>query len=133
MKDGRFFTDAENRHHMPVVVVGADVPKALMSGEYPIDKWIEINGHMFQIIGVMKPPATSFPGQDDRRLLLPYFTMHKMFPNAKENMLVLVAMPGKLAAAIDEARSVLRQERRVPAAKPILPLDFRADGGAVSQ
>ncbi|MGI8741532.1 MAG: ABC transporter permease [Bryobacteraceae bacterium] len=118
MKEGRFFTDVENRHHMPVVVIGEDVPKALMAGEVPIGKWIAVNGHSFEIIGVMKRPAASFPGQDDRRLLIPYFTMHKMFPNARENMLVLVAQPGKLAVAIDEARAVLRQERRVPPNKP---------------
>src|SRR5205823_10405503 len=60
----------------------------------------------------------SFPGQDDKRFLIPYFTMRKMFPSAKENMLVLVAKPGKLAIAIDEARAVLRQERHVPVSKP---------------
>ena len=27
MQYGRFFTDVENRHHMPVVVVGQDVAK----------------------------------------------------------------------------------------------------------
>src|SRR5438034_3691517 len=32
MKEGRFFTDPENEHHMPVIVVGEDVPRALMSG-----------------------------------------------------------------------------------------------------
>lgn len=118
MKEGRFFTEIENEHHMPVIVVGEDVPRALMSGEDPIDKWIDVNGHKFQIIGVMLRPAASFPGQDDTRLLLPYFTMHKMFPAAKENMLVVVARPQKLAAAIDEARAVLRIQRRVPPAKP---------------
>jgi len=118
MKEGRFFTEVENEHHLPVVVVGEDVPRALMSGEDPIDKWIDVNGHKFQIIGVMLRPAASFPGQDDTRLLLPYFTMHKMFPAARENMLVVVAKPQKLAAAIDEARAVLRIQRRVPVAKP---------------
>ena len=71
MKDGRFFTDAENRHHMPVVVVGEDVPKALMAGEDPIGKWIDVDGHEFEIIGVMERPAASFPGQDDTRVLMP--------------------------------------------------------------
>jgi len=118
MKEGRFFSEIENEHHMPVIVVGEDVPRALMSGEDPIDKWIDVNGHKFQIIGVMLRPAASFPGQDDTRLLLPYFTMHKMFPAAKENMLVVVAKPQKLAAAIDEARAVLRIQRRVPVNKP---------------
>jgi putative ABC transport system permease protein len=60
----------------------------------------------------MKRPAASFPGQEDKRVLLPYFTMRKMFPAAKENMLIVVAKPGKMAAAEDEVRAVLRQERR---------------------
>jgi putative ABC transport system permease protein len=118
MSEGRFFTDAENQHHMPVVSVGADVPRALMNGEDPIGKWIDVNGHKFEIIGVMKRPAASFPGQNDIRLLLPYFTMKKMFPAAKENMLIVVAQPGMLPAAIDETRAVMRIQRHVPPNKP---------------
>ena len=118
MKQGRFFSEIENEHRMPVIVVGEDVPRALMAGEDPVGKWIDVSGHKFEIIGVMLRPAASFPGQDDTRLLLPYFTMHKMFPAAHENMLVVVAKPGKLAAAIDEARVVLRIQRHVPTSKP---------------
>jgi putative ABC transport system permease protein len=118
MSEGRFFTDAENQHHMPVVSVGADVPRALMNGEDPIGKWIDVNGHKFEIIGVMKRPAASFPGQNDIRLLLPYFTMKKMFPAARENMLIVVALPGMLPAAIDETRAVMRIQRHVPPNKP---------------
>ena len=118
MKEGRFFSEVENEHHMPVVVVGEDVPRAIMAGEDPVGKWIDVNGHKFEIIGVMLRPATSFPGQDDLRLLLPYFTMHKLFPNARENMLIVVAKPGRLAAAIDEARVVMRIQRHVAASKP---------------
>jgi putative ABC transport system permease protein len=118
MSEGRFFTDVENQHHMPVVSVGADVPRALMNGEDPIGKWIDVNGHKFEIIGVMKRPAASFPGQNDIRLLLPYFTMKKMFPAARENMLIVAAAPGQLPTAIDEARAVLRIQRHVAPNKP---------------
>jgi putative ABC transport system permease protein len=118
MSEGRFFTDAENQHHLPVVSVGADVPRALMNGEDPIGKWIDVNGHKFEIIGVMKRPAASFPGQNDIRLLLPYFTMKKMFPAARENMLIVAAAPGQLPTAIDEARAVLRIQRHVAPNKP---------------
>src|SRR5579884_1520792 len=114
MQQGRFFTELENLHHMPVVVIGEDVPKGLFTrGEDPLGKEILINGHEFQVIGVMKRPAASFPGQQDLRALLPYFTMHKMFPNSRENMLVIVAREGQLAAATDEARAVLRLRRRI--------------------
>ena len=114
MKEGRFFTDVESEHRIPVVVIGEDVPRAIMSGEEPLGKWIDINGHKYEVIGVMKRPAASFPGQDDRRLLLPYFTMRKTFPAAQENMLVVVAKQGKLPAAIDEVGSLMRVRRHVP-------------------
>jgi putative ABC transport system permease protein len=118
MKEGRFFTDNESRHRVPVVVVGEDVPTALMANEDPIGKWIEVDGKQLQIIGVMKRPAASFPGQNDARILIPYFTMRKLFAQAKENMIIIKGKNGNLAAAIDEARAVLRVQRRVPYDKP---------------
>ena len=45
----------------------------------------------------MKRPAASIPGQDDNRIVLPYFTMRKMFPTATENVLMVQAKDGKLA------------------------------------
>jgi putative ABC transport system permease protein len=44
--------------------------------------------------------------------------MHKLFPNAKENMIVVAAKEGRLPAAIDEVRAVLRLQRHVPLSKP---------------
>jgi len=118
MQDGRFFTDTENQHRMPVAVIGADVPRALFDGENPLGKWIDVNGHKFEVIGVTKRPANSFPGQDDTNIYLPYFSMHKLFPASKENLLFVNAKPGRLAAAIDEATAVMRIQRHVPPNKP---------------
>ncbi|MEO8025955.1 MAG: ABC transporter permease, partial [Bryobacteraceae bacterium] len=118
MKVGRFFTDTENRRHLPVAVIGEDVEKALFPGHDALGRQMEVNGHEFEVIGVMSRPATSMPGQDDTRILLPYFSMQKMFPNAKENMLVVVAKHGKVSAAIDELRAVLRIQRHVPLNMP---------------
>ena len=116
--EGRFFTEVENQHRMPVVVIGADVPRALFNGEDPIGKWIDVNGHKFEVVGVTKRPSASFPGQDDINIYLPYFSMHKLFPASQENLLFVTAKPGRLAAAIDEATVVLRIQRHVPADKP---------------
>ncbi len=118
MKYGRFFTDMESRRRQPVVVLGEDIHSALFAGQDPIGKWVEVNGHQFEVVGVLTRQAASIPGQEDRRVLLPYFTMRKMFPNAKEHMLIFVAAPGRLSAAIDEVNVVLRQQRKVPYNKP---------------
>ena len=118
MTSGRFISDTDNKHHLPVVVIGEDIRKSWFPSVDPVGKSIEINGHQLQVIGAMERPAASFPGEEDRRLLLPYFTMKKMFPNAKENMLVVIAREGLLAPAMDEVRNILRIERRVPYDKP---------------
>ena len=114
MKYGRFFTETENTHHMPIVVIGEDIQKRLLPNEDPVNKWIEVDGHQMMVIGVMDRPASSLPGQDDSRVLIPYFTMRKMFPNAKEHMIIAIAYPGLLDNAQDEIRAILRIERRVP-------------------
>jgi putative ABC transport system permease protein len=118
VKYGRFLSDIDNRRRLPVVVIGEDAHRALFADIDPVGKWVDVDGHQFEVIGVMKRPPTSFGGQQDNRFLLPYFTMRKMFPNAQEHMLVISAQDGMVAKAIDEVTAVLRQERRVPHDKP---------------
>ena len=118
MKDGRFFTDTESRHHLPVVVIGEDLWRALFGGEPAVGKKIQVDGHELEVLGVMNRPANSLPGQDDNRVLIPYFSMRKIFPTAQENMLMVVAKEGRLAPAIDEVRVVLRLERHVKWSAP---------------
>jgi putative ABC transport system permease protein len=99
-------------------VIGADISKQLFAESDPIDKWIEVGGHSMRVVGVMDRPAASIPGQDDTRVLIPYFTMRKMFPQQREHMLVVLARPGLVDKAQDEVRTVLRLERRVPHSEP---------------
>jgi putative ABC transport system permease protein len=117
MKFGRFLSASDNFRRAPVVVVGEQIQKALFPDIDPTGKWIDVAGQQFELIGVMRQPAASFPGMEDKRVLLPYFTLKKMFPSAKENMLVVIAYPGMIPQAIDEVTMVLRQERRVPYSK----------------
>jgi putative ABC transport system permease protein len=51
-------------------------------------------------------------------VLLPYGTMQRMYPSARENAIVVTAEDGKLPEALDEVRTVLRIDRRVPYSKP---------------
>lgn len=114
MREGRFFSDADSEHRLPLVVVGEDVARALFGAEEPLGKQILVAGHELEVIGVMNRPATQIPGQDDRRMLVPYFTFQKIFPTAQENILFVHAKKDQLPAAIDELRVVLRQQRHVP-------------------
>ena len=118
MIEGRFVTDSDSAHRMLVVVLGEDIGKTFFQGTSGIGKAIEVDGHVFEVIGVMKRPAQSMPGQEDKRVMFPYFTMRKLFPNAKEHMIIVTAKPGLVPAAMDEVRAILRIDRRVPLSKP---------------
>ena len=113
---GRFFTDEENRHHQPVVVIGEHVYKTLFQTGDPVGKWIEVDGHQLQVVGVIGR-SVEFPGQEDRRVLMPYFTMHKYFPTADQIMFVILARKGMVDAAMDEVEAALRMLRRTPPSK----------------
>jgi putative ABC transport system permease protein len=76
-----------------------------------------VDGAQLEVIGVTAR-TVSFPGQEDRRVLMPYFTMHKMFPNANQIMFIIVSRPGLADRAIDELETVLRQLRKNPPNKP---------------
>jgi putative ABC transport system permease protein len=50
--------------------------------------------------------------------MLPYFTMHKEFPNADQIMFVMIAQKGQVDLAIDQSEAALRILRKTPANKP---------------
>jgi putative ABC transport system permease protein len=115
---GRFFSDEESHRRAPVAVVGADIEKGLYANMNPLGKTIVVDGHEYQVIGTMLRPAASFFGDTDNRILLPYGAMQKLYPNARENAIVVTARNGMLPQALDEVRTVLRIDRRVPYSKP---------------
>ena len=114
MNLGRFFTDEESRHRQSVAVLGAEVAKALFADVDPIGKTINVDGYEFQVVGTMFRPAASFFGDTDNRVLVPYGALRKMYPNAKENAIVVAARDGMLGEALDQVRTVLRIDRHVP-------------------
>jgi putative ABC transport system permease protein len=114
---GRFFTDEENRRHRPVVVIGEHVYKSLFQSGDPVGKWIEVDGRHLEVVGVIGR-TVEFPGMEDRRVMLPYLTMHKIFPNADQMMFVILARKGMVEGAMDEVQSALRALRKTPPSKP---------------
>src|SRR4051794_478813 len=103
---GRFIAEQESRARASVTVIGADIEKGLFGTIDPIGKTIVVDGHQFQVIGTMLRPAASFFGDTDNRVLLPYWTMRKFYPGAKEHALVVTAKQGQLPQAMDEVRTI---------------------------
>ena len=91
MDQGRFFSDFEDRHHAPVAVIGADVVKGLFGGENPIGKKINSDGLELEVVGTMHRPSASFFDQSDNRVFLPFSSMMKKYPNARDMALIVTA------------------------------------------
>ena len=115
---GRFIAEQESRARASVTVIGADIEKGLFGNIDPIGKIILVDGHQFMVVGTMIRPAASFFGDTDNRVLLPYWTMRKLYPSAREHALVVTAKDGRLPQAMDEVRTILRIDRRVPFKNP---------------
>ncbi len=114
LQEGRFFTEAENIHREKVVVLGENVASSLFPALDPVDKEILIDGSPYRVIGVIeKPKGGAGMGDEDRRVLIPYYTFRKTYPAAYEHAIRIQAQPRQLELAVDEAREVLRRRRNV--------------------
>jgi putative ABC transport system permease protein len=120
MKAGRFFTDAENQHRENLVVLGYNIATALFpSVSDALGKQVLVDGTNLQVIGVLEKPLGGFGmGDEDRRVVMPYYTFRKIYPAAFEVAMRFLARPGMLDTAVDEVREVLRRRRNVPYDKP---------------
>jgi ABC-type antimicrobial peptide transport system permease subunit len=116
---GRFYSEAEDLHRADVVVIGYDLDRALFPGEDALGKSILINGHSYQVIGVLGKRKGVMRGEgSDVQARVPYRTYRKHNPGDDEHFIAAVAYPGRKEVAEDEIRGLLRQRRRVPMDQP---------------
>jgi len=111
---GRPYTTIEDNHRSNVAVIGADVAKRFFEGQDPVGKDITVGGNTFRIVGSLAK-RLSFLGDngDDRTVYIPYWTFRKIYPEAKENLIVAMAYPDRMAEAMDQITAVMRRMRKV--------------------
>ena len=114
MKEGRFFTPSENLHRRNVVVLGENVAQALFPAGDALGREVLVNGFGFLVIGVFQKPKGGFGESDeDRRVVIPFETLKKLYPAAEEVGFRILAYPGQIEQAVDQVREVLRRRRNV--------------------
>jgi putative ABC transport system permease protein len=121
LKEGRFLSDGDNEHKREVAVIGESVARALFPNVDPIGKVVDADGHQFEVIGVFEMPKGGFGmNNEDRRVVVPYYTFRKLYPNPSSTYhgYRLEAYPGRLNSAVDEATAILRRARKVLYAAP---------------
>jgi putative ABC transport system permease protein len=118
LKEGRFYTEAEDLHREDVAVIGYDVEKTLYPGESAVGKPLEISGVLYTVIGVLEKKKNTTVGGGDNDIQVPYRSYRKHYPQDDEHFITAAAYPGMKAIAEDQIRGLLRQRRHVPFDKP---------------
>jgi putative ABC transport system permease protein len=117
--NGRFFTESEDEHRMPVAILGPDSAEAMFSNSDPIGKQVLIQGHPFTILGVAEKSKTGAgTSETDNCVIIPYGTYHKMMPWEDKHLLFIQARSGLRSKALDEVESLLRRRRKVAPSEP---------------
>ncbi|MCH8266573.1 MAG: ABC transporter permease [Acidobacteria bacterium] len=113
LKEGRFFTESENRHHIRLAMIGYEIDQALFPNESALGKTIDVGGGPFRIVGVFDRRKGNFFGSEshDQYVLLPYYTFRKFYPSIREHYFLVEARPKQLDQAVDQIRGLLRRRR----------------------
>jgi putative ABC transport system permease protein len=111
---GRFISEGDDIHREKVVMLGENVAPVLFPEGTPVGKDVLIDGSVFLVIGVVEKPKGGFGmGDEDRRVLIPYSTFHKIYPGAYENNIRFQAYPNMLDQSVDQATELLRRRRNI--------------------
>lgn len=113
MKEGRFFSDIENRSARNVVVVGFDVADALFPNVSPIGKEIRIRNQLYNVVGVAARQG-SFLGlfSWDSQVIMPLAAFGRSFPVRSTDPEIRVQIDLERAEeARDEIRGIMRRMR----------------------
>ena len=113
--EGRFIGEGDDLHKEKVVMLGQNVAPVLFPEGHPIGKDVMIDGTDFKVIGVVEKPKGGFGmGDEDRRVLIPFSTFKKTYPEADEIQMRAQAYPKMLNQAVDQMTEVLERRRNVP-------------------
>jgi putative ABC transport system permease protein len=112
---GRFLSEGDEIHREKTVMLGENVAPVLFPGGKAVGRDVRIDGEDFTVVGVVeKPKGGMGMGDEDKRVLIPYSTFMKIYPQAYEHQFRFKAYPGRLDEAVDQATELLRRRRNVP-------------------
>ena len=128
---GRWFSEVDEEHRSPVVLLCADTTEELFGTEDPLGKEVNIEGQLFTVIGTVQRVKSVFGGgknPDDNKVIFPLSTLRKLHPELKQHWISVKATTHEdVPKAIDEIRELLRRRRKVPFGKPDNFAVFTAD------
>ena len=114
LREGRFFTEADDEHKRNVMVIGPSAADALFSHLREVaGAEVTLAGRAFRVVGVLEKRKSGFLGEneEDNSIYIPFQTIRKMEPRTRDVMLVIRARSGQVLTALDQVEDVLRRRR----------------------
>ena len=114
LREGRFFTEADDEHKRNVMVIGPSAADALFSHLREVaGAEVTLGGRAFRVVGVLEKRKSGFLGEneEDNSIYIPFQTIRKMEPRTRDVMLVIRARSGQVLTALDQVEDVLRRRR----------------------
>jgi putative ABC transport system permease protein len=121
---GRFLTDTDIDHASPVVVIGEDVREALFAREDPLNRWLQLNGTQYLVVGVFEKKGKMMGHSNDNFVALTLTAFDRQFPYIKNShgdtihIATVPYTPEQIPTIMEKGRAVLRARRHVPFNKP---------------
>jgi putative ABC transport system permease protein len=110
--EGRYFEPADFTDRRQVVIFGEHAAQKLFNGYPPVGESVEIEGHVFQVIGVLqnKIQDSSNNGPDNENAFIPFGMMRLLRNQRDPDSIVFQPISGDLhIKAIQAVRAVLAQ------------------------
>lgn len=119
---GRFINQNDFNDYRKVCVIGIPVKDALFKSEDPIDKFIDVSGTKYKVVGVFNDPGKG----DNDRIYIPLLTAQRIY-NGKDNVNVIWASTGTVST--EYSNQMVTTIRNALAKKyHFNPLDMNAVG-----
>jgi putative ABC transport system permease protein len=106
MTEGRFINDLDIREFRKVCAIGIPVKKTLFKTESPINKFIDVGGTPYKVVGVFTDPGNG----DNNRIYIPLSTSQRAL-NGKNNIDVVWSSIDK--AGTDNSEEMVKQIRTI--------------------
>ncbi len=115
---GRFFTEEEVNSGRNVAVIGSNLTDKLYSdADTVVGSYIDIGNIRYQVIGKLKSKGSSMVSSADNAVIIPIENARRFYNLGSDvSMAIAVSVNSitQLHSALDEARSLMRNIRRIP-------------------